>query len=148
MSGWTPAGLESAVREIDLVLNQRETQDLIDPENIYGIWATAAGRVAHIKVADLRQLVAHARASLIVDIARTPSTLPTLEAVLEGVSYDEARTISEIGDAVAGNLAWELRGTIRNRVYELETMGLVINDGNRPSRWIRNGLLITQGASA
>lgn len=144
MSGWTPAGLESAVREIDLVLNQYEAQRGIDPEDIYGIYSTVAGRVAHIKVSDLRQLVAHARASMMVDIARTPSTLPSLEAVLEGVAYDEARTISEIGDAVAGNQAWELRGTIRNRVYELESMGLVVSNEDRPSRWIRNGLLITK----
>lgn len=146
MTAWTTAGLESAVREIDLVLNQYESQRGIDPEDIYGIYSAAAGRVAHIKVSDLRQLVAHARASLLVDVARTPRTLPTLEEVLEGVDYDVARTVSEIGDAVAGNRSWELRGTIRNRVYELERMGLVVSNDDRPSRWIRNGLLTKASA--
>lgn len=73
-------------------------------------------------------------------------TLPSLDAVLAAVSYDKARTISEIGQLVAGPDSWALRGTIRNRVYELELMGLVISNEDRPSRWIRNGLLIKETA--
>lgn len=63
----------------------------------------------------------------------------TAAEVLDAVSYDEARTVSEVARlaSVDGREAWRNRSNVRNRLYELEAQGLVICDEERPSRWLR-----------
>lgn len=63
------------------------------------------------------------------------SVAPSLVTVLGAVAEDEARTASEV--LVVLGLPWALRGTVRNRLYELERAGLVIADDNRPLRFLR-----------
>lgn len=64
--------------------------------------------------------------------------MPTLDDVLAGVPRDEALTTQEVADRVCDPAErWALRGTIRNRLYALESLGLVISDDNRPMRWLR-----------
>jgi hypothetical protein len=59
------------------------------------------------------------------------------DEVLAAVSYDEARTVSEIASIAYGRAAWDYRMTVRLRLLDLETDGLVICDENRPMRFMR-----------
>lgn len=69
----------------------------------------------------------------------TPADL-TLAAVLVGVAFDEARTTAEVAHQVCGEEGWRHRTNVLNRLYELEAMGLVISDDERPVHWLRPDL--------
>jgi hypothetical protein len=50
----------------------------------------------------------------------------------------EAPTVQQVADALG--CPWEMRGTIRNRVYDLIARGLLIEDEGRPMRVAVNHL--------
>jgi hypothetical protein len=59
----------------------------------------------------------------------------TEEEVLAAVSRDEARTVQEVAGLVgkARNLSpWSIRGTVRNRLWDLIEQGRVIENSERP----------------
>ena len=62
-----------------------------------------------------------------------------IATVLAVLSPDAAFTVQEVAGRVAestGEDAWAIRGTIRNRLYNLEQMGAVICDDERPLRYM------------
>jgi hypothetical protein len=68
------------------------------------------------------------------DRRKPVGAVPSLQEVYAVVTYDEPRTVSEIQELVTSN--WAQRTTVRNRLDELERLGLVIRDGS-PARFIR-----------
>lgn len=61
----------------------------------------------------------------------------TLDDVLDAVGRCEPATVTDVLTALA--LPWSARGTVRNRLYELEDQRLVICDDERPMRFALNG---------
>lgn len=68
---------------------------------------------------------------------------PSSGQVLAAVSYDEALTTSEVASRACGVDAWRHRSNVRNRLRELEARGAVISDENRPVRWLRPDVDVT-----
>ena len=61
---------------------------------------------------------------------------PTAPVVLNVMPRNEALTTSEIHNRLPDS-PWSQRTTILNRLRELEVLGLVIQDHNRPTRWLK-----------
>lgn len=59
------------------------------------------------------------------------------DEVLAVLTDDTALTVMEVAGRACGTDAWRQRGNVRNRLYELESIGAAICDENRPQRWMR-----------
>lgn len=64
----------------------------------------------------------------------------TQEAVLAVFGRDDALTVMEVADRVAGWESWPMRGTVRNRLYALADMQVLIESEERPRRFALNDL--------
>jgi len=61
---------------------------------------------------------------------------PSRRDIIEAVRACQPATVAEVTDvACPPSERWRLRGTVRNRLYELETIGAVVCDDERPMRF-------------